>query len=136
MNGALSMLSDRLGWLGQEFFGNSEVSGWVPSLDIREDADRFTVDVEVPGVKREEIDVTFSDGELRIRGERKWEKSDGVTWHRQERGVGVFTRTVQFPVPVKSDAIEASFRDGILTVSVPKAEEAKPRKVQIKVSDP
>lgn len=134
MNGSLSTLSNRLDWLRNEFeqaLGNGQAPEFVPSLDIREDADHFMVDVEVPGLKAGDIEVTFADNEMTLKGERKWEKKEGEVWHRAERGYGAFLRKVTFPAPVNGERIEATFEDGILTVKLPKAEEAKPRKVQI-----
>jgi HSP20 family protein len=133
MNGR-SALSGPMGWLTrdlEQMLGNGQET-WLPALDIREDAERFTVEVEAPGMKQEEIEVTFSDDQLVIKGERKWEKPEGATWHRRERGYGSFERTVTFPAAVNAGKIEASFKDGVLTISLPKAEEAKPHKVQIK----
>lgn len=133
MYGPLSMLSNRI----KEFeglFGNGE-EGYLPALDLREDANAYHVEIELPGLRQENIDVSFSEGELTVKGSRAWEKSEGTTWHRRERGAGAFERTVSFTVPVNGEKIDASFKDGVLTVTLPKAEEAKPRKVTVKVSD-
>jgi HSP20 family protein len=138
MNGPMNLLSNRLDWLRNEFenaFGNSAAPEFVPALDIREDADRFYVDLEVPGMKPEEIEVTYADQELSIRGERKGEPKEGDVWHRRERSAGAFVRTVRLPSTVDGSKIEAQYHNGVLTVGVPKAEEAKPRKVQIQVND-
>ena len=132
---ALSIRANPLSWLTQDFqevLENGRET-WLPALDIREDAERFTVDVEAPGMQHEEIEVTFSsEDRLVIKGVSKWEKSEGTTWHRKERGYGSFERTVTFPGAVNAGKIEASFKDGILSISLPKAEETKPRKVQVK----
>ena len=131
---ALSMRSNPLSWLTQDFeevLGNGRET-WLPALDIREDAERFTVEVEASGMKHDDIEVTFSEGQLVIKGGRKWEKAEGTTWHRQERGYGTFERTVTFPAAVDSGKIDASFKDGVLSIALPKAEEAKPHKIQVK----
>jgi HSP20 family protein len=131
---AMSMRSNPLSWLTQDFeevLGNGRET-WVPALDIREDAERFTVEVETPGLKHDDIEVTFSNDQLVIKGGRKWEKAEGTTWHRRERGYGTFERTVTFPTAVDSGKIDASFKDGVLSIALPKAEETKPHKVQVK----
>ena len=109
--------------------------GWVPALDVYEDKDNLTVKAELPGMKREEIEVSLHDGALTISGERKSETKDGnAEVYRSERFVGRFQRTVTLPSPVASDKVKASYKDGILTVTLPKAEEAKPRKIQVNVA--
>jgi HSP20 family protein len=108
---------------------------WAPTLDAFEDKDKYLVSVEVPGMKKEDIDVTVHDGVLTVSGERKSEKDvkDG-TVHRTERFYGKFSRSVSLPSAVKADKVAASYRDGVLMVEIPKAEEAKPRQIDIKVS--
>jgi|SRR6476620_11854421 HSP20 family protein len=109
--------------------------GWAPALDVYEDKDNLTVKAELPGMKREDIGVSFHDGTLTISGERKSEtKHEEAEVYRSERFVGKFQRTVTLPIPVKSDAVKASYKDGILTVTLPKAEEAKPKQIDINVS--
>ena len=91
--------------------------------------------VEVPGLKKEDIHVTVHDGVLTIAGERKSEKDvkEG-TVHRTERVYGKFSRSISLPSAVKSDKVLASYKDGILSVEVPKADEAKPRNIEVKIS--
>ena len=113
-----------------EAFGN-----WSPALDAYEDKDKYTVCVELPGLKKEDISVTVDNGVLTISGERKSEKEvDEGTLHRSERFYGRFSRSVSLPTAVKSDRVGASYRDGILKVEIPKAEEAKPKNIEVKVS--
>jgi HSP20 family protein len=113
-----------------EAFGN-----WSPALDAYEDKDRYTVCVELPGLKKEDISVTVDNGVLTISGERKSEKEvDEGTLHRSERFYGRFSRSVSLPTAVKSDGVGATYRDGILKVEIPKAEEAKPKNIEVKVS--
>jgi HSP20 family protein len=108
---------------------------WAPALDAFEDKDKYVVSVEIPGMKKEDINVTVHDGVLTVSGERNSEKDikDG-TVHRTERFYGKFSRSVSLPSAVKADKVAASYRDGVLTVEIPKAEEAKPRQIDIKVS--
>jgi HSP20 family protein len=109
--------------------------GWAPALDVYEDKDNLTVKAELPGMKREDIEVSLHDGTLTISGERKSEtKHEEAEVYRSERFVGKFQRTVTLPTPVKSDAVKANYKDGILTVTLPKAEEAKPKQIDVNVS--
>ena len=107
-------------------------SGWNPALDIAEDKDN--VKIELPGMKREDIDISLHDGMLTISGERKQEKKigEGETF-RSERYFGRFHRTVTLPTMVNPDKVKASYKDGILMVDLPKAEEAKPKQIEVHV---
>jgi len=108
---------------------------WTPALDVHEDADNFIIRAELPGLKREDIEVSLQDGALVISGERKTEKADeGVEIHRQERYYGKFQRALTLPTPVAADKIKAQYKDGVLTVTLPKAEEAKPKKIDVSVN--
>ena len=109
------------------------LSGWTPALDIYEDKDNVVVKAEVPGMKREEIDVSLHDGSLSISGEGKGKYEDAETY-RAERFFGKFQRTVTLPTPVSADKVKAQYKDGILTVTLPKTEEAKPKHIDVKVS--
>lgn len=105
---------------------------WAPALDVVEDKNHFHVKVELPGFKREDIEVTLDDGSLVISGERKVEAlEEGVEVHRQERCVGKFARALTLPSAVVAEKINATYKDGILTVSLPKAEEAKPKTITV-----
>lgn len=108
---------------------------WRPSVDISETKEDYVVTADLPGINREDLDVTVVNGRLTIRGTRKQEsESTQGTVHRVERVQGTFTRSFDLPTAVAADRIEATYRDGVLTVSVPKAEEAKPRQIEVKVS--
>lgn len=110
-------------WLG---------GGW-PSVDVDEDRDNVTVKVEVPGMRKEDIDVSWHDGVLSISGERKaQEKFTDAETHRNERFVGRFHRALTLPVRVNAEKTNASYQDGILTITLPKAEEAKPKQIQVR----
>jgi HSP20 family protein len=111
------------------------LSGWTPALDVYEDKDNVYVRAELPGMKREEISLTLHDGSLSISGERKSEdKFKNAEVFRSERFFGRFQRTVTVPTPVQADKVNAQYKDGILTVTLPKAEEAKPKQIEVKVS--
>jgi HSP20 family protein len=108
------------------------LSGWTPALDLHEDNENLTVHVELPGMKKEDIEVSLQDGSLSISGERKNEqKFDDAKVYREERYVGRFQRTVHLPSSVAANRIKAQYKDGILTITLPKTEEAKPRQINL-----
>ena len=110
------------------------LSGWNPALDVYEDKDNVTVKGEVPGVKKEDLDISVQDGCLSISGERKLEeKVDEDNVYRSERFYGRFQRTLTLPSPVAADKVKAQYKDGILTVTLPKTEEAKPKQIEVNV---
>lgn len=112
-----------------EFF-----NGWSPALDLAEDSENLVATIELPGMKKEDIQVTIHEGVLSVSGERKRdEKKKASESYRTERFCGRFHRMVSLPKPVKTDAIKAAYRDGILTVTMPKTEEAKPKQIEVKV---
>src|SRR5689334_20457874 len=111
------------------------LSGWTPAFDIFEDEDNLVVKAELPGMKREDIEVSLHDGSLSISGERKSEdKYEGAELYRAERFFGKFQRTVTLPAPVASDKVKAQYEDGILTVTLPKTEESKPKHIDVNVA--
>jgi HSP20 family protein len=110
------------------------VSGaWVPPVDVAETQDRILVRAELPGLRQEDIEIEFENGLLTLRGERKLEKMEGLTWHRVERSYGNFSRTFTLPRTVDPERITASYREGVLEIEVPKREEAKPKQIRIAV---
>ena len=111
------------------------LSGWTPALDVHEDKDNFVVKAELPGMKKEDIEVSLHDGSLSISGERKTEsKREDSEVYRAERFFGRFQRTVTLPTMVAADKVKAAYNDGILTITLPKTEEAKPRKIDVSVN--
>jgi len=109
-------------------------SGWTPTLDLYEDKDNFTVKVELPGMKKEDIDVSIHEGSLSISGERKSEaKHEDAEVYRSERFFGRFQRTVTLPTPVAADKVKAQYKDGVLTVTLAKTEAAKPKQIDVVV---
>jgi HSP20 family protein len=107
-------------------------SGWSPALDLYDDKENLVVKVELPGMKKEEIEISIHDGVLSVSGERKHEteKTEGQSF-RSERYFGKFQRSVSLPTAVDSDKVKAAYKDGVLTVTLPKHEEAKPRQIQV-----
>lgn len=111
------------------------LSGWTPALDVYEDKDNFIVKAELPGMKKEDIEVSLHDGSLSISGERKSEtKHKDADIYRAERFYGRFQRTVTLPAPVAADNVAAQYKDGVLTITLAKTEEAKPKHIDVSVS--
>lgn len=109
-------------------------SGWSPALDLYQNSDNVIARIELPGMRKEDIDISLQDGMLTISGERKSETAEGEKAERTERYVGKFRRSVSLPTMVDSNKVSASYRDGILTVTLPKAEEAKPKQIKVEVA--
>jgi HSP20 family protein len=107
---------------------------WLPSLDVAETKNEIVVKAEVAGMDPKDIDISLSDGVLTIKGEKKQEKEEKeADYHLTERSYGSFTRLVQLPKEVQSDKISASYKNGILKITLPKSEEAKKKEIKIKV---
>ncbi len=122
-----------------DFFGlmparrEGSATMWSPSVDISETADNFVVRAELPGMKKDDIELEVENNVLSIRGERKFEKTDeGENYHFMERSYGSFYRSFTLPKNVDSETIGAEYKDGMLIVTIPKKEEVKPKKVEIK----
>ncbi len=106
---------------------------WVPDVDIMEDAESIIVRTELPGMKKEDIEVDVANGVLTIKGEKKEEQEeDKKTWHRREVRYGCFARSFTLPADVKSDEAKATYENGVLTIVLPKEEKALHRKIEIK----
>lgn len=129
--GLLTPALDRLtGELSNLF--EAPLNGWLPALDIQEDKDNFTVQVDLPGFKREDIAVSLEEGTLTISGERKAETiNEGTEVHVNERYTGKFSRSIALSAAVSADNVKAQYKDGVLTVTLAKAEAAKPRQIKV-----
>lgn len=110
-------------------------AGWLPPLDVYEDDDRITVELEAAGMKKEDFDISLQDDTLTVSGKRnvESERSEGESF-RSERSFGSFSRTVALSSPVKAGEVSANYQDGVLTVTLPKAEEARPKKIQVNLN--
>ena len=117
--------SSNFGRTGQLF------TGWSPALDLYESGDHLMAVVELPGMRKEDIDISLHDGTLTISGERKRESANSETAQRTERYVGTFRRSITLPTRVDAGKVSATYQDGILNVALPKAEEAKPKQIQV-----
>ncbi len=114
-----------------EFF-----NGWVPAVDVLEEKNNIIVRAELPGMKKEDIEISLHEGVLSLTGERKEqaEDTDQNQVYRSERFYGRFHRTITLPKPVAADKVKANYKDGLLTITLPKTEEAKPRQIEVNVS--
>jgi HSP20 family protein len=137
----LSGIQSRINDLFGETFGRFRLPHvpatgvWYPAVDILESKDSYLVRAELPGMKKEDFSLEIEDGVLTLTGERKFEETkDGVEYHRVERVSGKFSRSFYLPQTVKHDGIKATYRDGILEIYVPKAEEAKPKQITVSVN--
>ena len=112
---------------------NTSGADWAPRADISETDAEFCITAEVPGIKREDVKINIEDHVLNIRGENKQEKEEkGKTFHRIERYYGSFSRSFSLPENVNEDKIDAVFKDGVLTLTIPKTEVKKPKAIEIK----
>jgi HSP20 family protein len=113
---------------------DGSTSTWLPAVDIVEHENAYLVSLELPGVRKEDVKITVANDVLTVKGEKKGEKeSKGKNYHRIERTFGSFHRSFILPTMVRSDQIEASYDSGILTITLPKLEEAKPKEIEVKV---
>jgi len=112
----------------------SGLSMWTPAVDIAEQDEEYLVRMELPGVRKEDVRITIENNVLTIRGEKKQESTFSEdSYRRIERSYGSFQRSFTLPVAVKSDKVDATTQDGVLMIRVPKAEEARPKQIEVKV---
>jgi len=114
---------------------NQFLSGWMPAVDLYEDKDNLHLKAELPGMNKEDIEISIHEGVLTLAGERKLdEKYRSAEVYRSERFLGRFQRTLTLPAEVNPEKVKAQYKDGVLTVLLPKAEESKPKHIEIKAS--
>jgi HSP20 family protein len=112
-------------------FGEREE--WTPAFDITENEKEYVVTAELPGIETKDLDVTLSEGLLTVKGEKKQEHEEKRgNYHRVERHYGAFQRTFRIPGKVKADKIDANYKDGVLRLTLPKAEESEAKKITVK----
>ena len=105
---------------------------WTPSVDIFENKDQIVLEAELPGMNREDFELTIENNVLTLRGERRFEKTDeGDNYHRVERSYGAFTRSFTLPQTVSGEGANAEYKNGVLRVALPKREEVKARRIEI-----
>lgn len=133
----LMSMRDDFDRLFESFFGGMPVireDFWTPSVDIIENNGNIEVKAEIPGMKKEDIKVTVRDNVLSIAGERKQEhETKEKTFHRIESYYGEFSRSIRLPSDVEADKIKAIYKDGILNITLPKPESAKPKKIEVEI---
>ncbi len=138
--GRLNSLHDELDRLFDaslaEFGSDPTVfGGWSPAIEVHENKDSFVVSSELPGMKKSDISVTLNEGNLIISGERKTETNhEDAKVLRSERSYGRFQRVLSLPSSVEAGKVKADYKDGVLTITLPKAEEAKPRQIDVSVN--
>ncbi len=127
-----SSLSDELDRLFERPLAARARNTWSPTLDVLEDKDNYFILAELPGLKREDIKVSLEDGTLTISGERKTEtRSEDTSVHRVERFSGRFERSITLPATVSAEKVKATYTDGVLTLTLPKTEQAKPKRIDV-----
>jgi len=116
--------------------GGSTLAGaWVPPIDIFETKDTFVVSMELPGIEPDAVDVSVEDSVLTVKGERRFSSDvDEDSFHRVERRYGQFVRTLSLPATADAEKVVATFDKGVLTIEIPKSEQAKPRKIEIRAA--
>ena len=129
-------MQDEMNRMMDSFFRSgvptAPVDAWYPACDVRETETDFIVRAELPGVGKDDIKINVINNTLVVRGEKKQETEEKKgSWHHVERTYGAFERTFALPTAVAADKIKARFKDGVLEISLPKAEEARPRPIQI-----
>lgn len=133
----LASLREEMDRIWSRFFGEwpsteSFRGEWAPSLDVSETKDNIVVRAEVPGIDAKDIDVSLANNVLTIKGKKEQEKEEKEeNYHRVERSYGSFSRSIRLPREVKSDKITASYKNGVLKITLPKAEESKEIKVKV-----
>ncbi len=122
-----------------DFFGSPSFrrispygQGWMPAIDMYETDDRFVIKAELPGMEKSDIDISVTDHQLTLKGERKVEEeSKGENYYLSERSYGRFFRSIPLPSNADANKIEATFKDGVLEINIPKIPESQAKKVEI-----
>jgi HSP20 family protein len=138
-NGGLPLLQLRgeMDRLFSDFFGPPEATPWArryPAVNVWEDGDNLKLEAELPGVITEDLDIAVVGNELTIKGRRAEPENENRTFHRRERPTGEFVRMLRLPYEIDAGNVTATLNNGVLTVTLPKAESAKPRKIQVKAT--
>ena len=133
-NKLFNNFNSRFGLFDREDDSEYDNAVWMPLTDISEDKDNFVLKLDLPGISKNDLKISYSDGQLSISGERKQEKeTKDSKYHRVERAYGKYYRSFTLPSKIQEDKIDAEFEDGQLIITVPKAEEIKPKEISIKV---
>lgn len=140
-NRDLYSLADEMNRFVDRVFSNGDTpetslfkGAWAPAVDISEDSDNFYLEIELPGMDKDSVKVQYEEGLLTISGEKKSEREDKkVNYHRVERNYGRFERSFRVPSRILGDKVDANFSNGVLQVTLPKADEVKPKQIDVKV---
>ena len=131
---AFSPFDNELGNFFNQLSNRRSGTKWMPAVDVIEAGDHFELRAELPGVSQEDVKISVEDNVLTISGEKNVETEDGGhNYHYVERSGGKFERSFQLPKTVETDKTQAAYKEGMLTISLPKVEEAKPKEIEIKV---
>ena len=136
--GSVARWDSEVNHLFDGFFGRPAASNgermWVPALDMYETKDEIVLNFELPGVREKDVTLSITGDVLTLKGERAFDSDvKGENYHHVERVFGKFERSVQLPMEVQADKVQATYRDGMLEVKLPKAEEVKPREIKINI---
>jgi HSP20 family protein len=133
-------VQDEMNRLFEDIFGHRPArvhwtnGDWNPSVDVTEDKESVVVKAEMPGMKKDDVKISVQDNVLTLKGEKKQEKEEKeADYHRIERSYGSFCRSFQLPTAVRTDRIKANYKDGVLSVTLPKTEEVKPKEIPISI---
>ena len=137
----VAALQDRINRIFNESFGRSRdiddevgLYDWSPPVDIYETADGIVLKIELPGIHKDDVSVEIKDNVLTLKGERLLDpKIKDEHYYRKERNFGKFQRSFSLQDPISSDLIKASFKDGVLTIEIPRPEEEKPKKISVDI---
>ena len=131
----MNRLFDRFGVGERERKGGHRVAPSYPALDLWQDSENLYVEAELPGLELEELEIYVTgEDQLTLKGKREAPTVENGTWHRREREFGSFARALTLPHAVDADRVEAAFKHGIVTIALPKQEDAKPRRISVRVS--
>jgi HSP20 family protein len=137
----VSRLRNEMDRLWDDYFGPGRRAlqpmeeAWLPAVDVSETGDKITVKAEIPGMEAKDIEISMVGDTLTIKGEKKVEREEKEeNYHMVERSYGSFSRAMKLPAMVDSDKVEATYKNGVLTVVLPKKEEVKPKAIEIKAS--
>ncbi|MGQ9688495.1 MAG: Hsp20/alpha crystallin family protein [Desulfobaccales bacterium] len=137
----VARLRNEMDRLWDEYFGPGRRAlqpveeGWMPAVDVAETADKITVKAEIPGMEAKDIEISMVGDTLTIKGEKKVEREEKEeNYHLIERSYGSFSRAMKLPAAVDADKVEATYKNGVLTIVLPKKEEVKPKAIEIKTA--
>ena len=137
----VSRLRNEMDRLWEDYFGSGRRAlrpledAWMPAVDVSETGDKITVKAEIPGMEAKDIEISMVGDTLTIKGEKKAEREEKEeNYHMVERSYGTFCRAMKLPAPVDPDKVEATYKNGLLTMVLPKKEEVKPKAIEIKAS--